>query len=108
MPVAAVVVTVPPQTVALALATVRPVGSVSVKATPVNGSTLAAGLVIVNVSDVLEFKGIVVGLNALAIEGGASTLIDALAVPPVPPSFELTGPVMLFCAPAAMPVTFTA
>src|SRR6476661_2587525 len=36
MPVGAVVVSVPPQTVEVALATVRPVGSVSVKATPVS------------------------------------------------------------------------
>src|ERR1051326_1862297 len=39
MPVGAVVVSVPPQTVAVALATVSPVGSVSVNATPVTGST---------------------------------------------------------------------
>jgi hypothetical protein len=44
----AVVVKVPPQTVAEALATVRPVGSVSVKATPVSATVLAAGFVIVN------------------------------------------------------------
>src|SRR6185437_1020342 len=50
MPVGFVVVSVPPQTEEVALATVRPVGSVSVKATPVSGSTFAAGLVMVNVS----------------------------------------------------------
>jgi len=31
----------------------------------------------------------------------------AEAVPPVPPSVEVTLPVVLFCKPAAMPVTFT-
>src|SRR6266853_736268 len=56
MPVGAVVVKVPPQTVAEALATVRPVGSVSVKATPVSGSTFAAGLVMVKVREVVAFN----------------------------------------------------
>jgi len=107
IPVGFVVVSVPPQTVAEALATVRPVGSVSVKATPVSGSTLAAGLVIVNVSDVVAFRAILFGLNALAIDGGASTFTLAVAVPPVPPSVEVTFPVVLVCRPAAVPVTFT-
>src|SRR5712691_2017252 len=90
MPVGAVVVKVPPQTVAEAFATVSPVGSVSVKATPVSGSTLAAGFVIVNVSEVVAFSAMLLGLNTLAIDGGASTLTLAEAVPPVPPSVEVT------------------
>ena len=32
----------------------------------------------------------------------------AVAVPPVPPSVEVTFPVVLVCSPAAVPVTFTA
>ena len=107
IPVGAVVVSVPPQTVAVELATVRPVGRVSVKATPVSGSTLAAGLVIVKVNEVVAFNAIVEGLKTLAIDGGASTLMLAEAVPPVPPSVEVTLPVVLVCKPAAMPVTFT-
>jgi hypothetical protein len=107
IPVGAVVVSVPPQTVAEALATVRPVGSVSVKATPVNATALAAGLVMVKVSEVVAFSAMLLGLKTLAIEGGATTLIDAEAVPPVPPSVEVTFPVVLFCVPAAMPVTLT-
>src|SRR6185312_2805930 len=106
IPVGAVVVKVPPQTVAEALATVSPVGSVSVKATPVSGSTFAAGLVIVNVSEVVAFRTMLLGLKTLAIDGGASTLMLAEAVPPVPPSVEVTLPVVLFCKPAAIPVTF--
>ena len=43
----------------------------------------------------------------MAIDGGATTLMLAEAVPPVPPSVEVTLPVVLFCSPAAMPVTFT-
>jgi hypothetical protein len=107
IPVGAVVVSVPPQTVEVPFATVRPVGSVSVKATPVSGSTFAAGFVIVKVSDVVAFTAIVEGLNTLAIDGGASTLTLAVAVPPVPPSVEVTFPVVLVCNPAAVPVTFT-
>lgn len=107
IPVGAVVVSVPPQTVEVALATVSPVGSVSVKATPVSESTLAAGFVIVNVSEVVAFSAIVDGLKTFAIDGGATTLMLAEAVPPVPPSVEVTFPVILFCVPAAIPLTST-
>ncbi len=107
MPVGFVVVSVPPQTVEVALATVSPVGSVSVKATPVNATAFAAGFVIVKVSDVVAFRAMLLGLKTLAIDGGATTLIDAEAVPPVPPSVEVTFPVVLFCVPAAIPVTLT-
>ena len=106
MPVGAVVVKVPPQTVAEALATVSPVGSVSVNATPVKATAFAAGLVIVNVRDVVAFRAMFAGLNTLAIDGGATTLMLAEAVPPVPPSVEVTLPLVLFCVPAAVPVTF--
>ena len=107
IPVGAVVVSVPPQTVAVPLATVRPVGSVSVKATPVSGSTFAAGLVMVNVSEVVACKAIVEGLKTLAIDGGASTFRVAVAVPPAPPCVEVTLPVVFVCKPAAIPVTLT-
>jgi hypothetical protein len=107
IPVGAVVVNVPPQTVAVALATVKPVGSVSLNATPVSATAFAAGFVIVKVSDVVAFRAMLLGLKTLAIDGGATTLMDAEAVPPVPPSTEVTLPVVLFCVPAAMPVTFT-
>src|SRR6476469_4272517 len=107
MPVGAVVVSVPPQTVAEALATVKPVGSVSVNATQASDTAFAAGLVIVNVSDVVAFSPMRDGFKTLAIDGGATTLILAEAVPPVPPSVDVTLPVVLFCVPAAMPVTFT-
>jgi hypothetical protein len=105
IPVGEVVVSVPPQTVADAFATVSPAGSVSVKATPVSATAFAAGFVIVNVSEVVAFKAMLLGLKALAIDGGATTLIEAEAVPPVPPSVEVTALVVLFCVPAAIPVT---
>ena len=106
--VGAVVVSVPPQTVDVASATVRPVGSVSVNATPASGSAFAAGLVIVNVSELVAFSEIVEGLKALAMDGGASTFTLAEAVPPAPALIEVTLPVVLFCTPPAIPVTFTA
>src|SRR5215831_8102232 len=50
----------------------------------------------------------VVGLNDLEIEGGATTVIVAvLLVLPVPPSVELMVPVVLLCKPAVAPVTGT-
>src|SRR5215470_17275342 len=39
--------------------------------------------------------------------GGAITVSVSVAVVPVPPSVELTLPVVLTCAPALMPVTLT-
>jgi hypothetical protein len=107
MPVGAVVITVPPQTEAVAFATVRPVGSVSVKATPVSDIALADGFVIVKVKDVVPVGAMPVGMNTVEIEGGATTLIDAVAVAPVPPSVELIAPVVLTLAPAVVPVTLT-
>jgi hypothetical protein len=108
IPVGAAVVSVPPQTVAEALATVSPAGRVSVNAMPVSVSTFAAGLVMVKVREAVAFRAMLFGLKTLAIDGGASTLIEVEAVPPVPPSVEVTLPVVLFCSPAAIPVTFTA
>src|SRR4051794_35134866 len=107
IPVGLVVVSVPPQTVEVLFATVSPVGSVSVNATPVSATAFAAGLVMVNVSEVVAFRAMLLGLKTLVIDGGATTLIDAEAVPPVPPSVEDTFPVVLFCVPAAIPVTLT-
>jgi hypothetical protein len=95
IPVGFVVVSVPPHTVAVLLATVKPAGSVSVNATPVNAKALAAGFVIVNCSAVVPFTTIVEGLNALAIEGGEPTVRFAVAVFPVPPLVDDTFPVVL-------------
>src|SRR5215471_21432269 len=110
LPEPAVAVTVPPLQLPLrplGVATTRLVGNVSLKATPFSGSTLAAGLVMVKVSAETALGVIVEGLNALAIEGGACTCTVAVAVPSVPPSFELTLPVVLVLEPAVVPVTLT-
>jgi hypothetical protein len=71
LPEPATAVTVPPHVFASPFgeATTIPVGSVSVTATPVCATVLAAGFVIVKVKALLAFRPIVAGLNALAIEG---------------------------------------
>ena len=101
------VVRVPPQTVLLPLATVSPAGRTSVKATPANATELTAGFVMVKPSEVVAFTAIELGVNAFAIEGGATTTMLAEAAPPVPPSFDVTAVVVLFLVPAVVPVTFT-
>lgn len=90
------VVNAPPHTVEVELATVRPAGRMSVNATPVNAVVLSVGLMMVNVSVVVAFRAMVDGVNTLAIEGGAMTLMLAEAVPPVPPSLEVTALVVSF------------
>src|SRR5262249_53988416 len=92
----AVSVTVPPQIVAEALGTVNPAGRVSVNDTPVSASTLLAGLVIVKVRLVVAPSAIEFGLNALAIDGGVITFIDAFEVLLGPPSFELASTLLFF------------
>src|SRR5262249_11415405 len=102
-----VVVRVPPQVaVGPEVATVNPAGSVSVNPTPVN-PTVEFGLVIVKVRLVVPPSGIFGTPNALLIIGGATTVIDALAVPPVPPSVDVIFPLVLFLTPAVVPVTST-
>jgi hypothetical protein len=105
----AVAVDVPPQVFVrpFGVDTTSPAGSASVNATPASATEFAAGLVTVNVSAETPFNKIVVGLNALAIAGGATTAMLANAVPPVPPSVEVTALVVLFFAPAVIPVTLT-
>ena len=84
-----------------------PEGSVSVKVTPVSATVLAAGFVIVKLKVEIPAGAIPLGVNTLAIAGGATTVMLADAVPPAPPCVDVTLLVVLFCVPAAMPVTFT-
>jgi hypothetical protein len=102
-------VAVPPQLFVspFGVATTSPTGRVSVNATPVSAAVLAAGFVVENVNEVVPFSGIEAAPKTLATEGGASTVRLAEAVPPVPPSVEVTFPVVLFLVPAAVPVTLT-
>src|SRR5579859_3618747 len=106
----ATAVAVPPQVLdsPFGVATTSPMGSVSVKATPASATVLAAGLVMVRVSVVVPFNGMLVGLKALAITGGATTVMGAvLLVVPVPPSVEVIAPVVLLASPAVVPFTST-
>src|SRR5437879_10235023 len=104
--VAAVVVSVPLHVGVEESATLKPAGKVSLKPTPANVAVLFV-LLIVNVKvDVLPCA-IDVGLNPLLIEGGDTTVMPADAVLPVPPLLDDTFPVVLWYAPAVVPVTVT-
>ena len=107
MPDPAVAVAVPPHVLPrpLGVATATPLGKPSVNATPCSATVFAAGLVMVKVSVDVPLIGMPLGLKALAITGGATTLMLAEAVPPVPPSVEVMAALTLFCVPAAVPVT---
>jgi hypothetical protein len=104
----AVVVSVPPpHTAELPVGTVSPAGRVSVNATPVN-AVVVLGFVIVKLSTLVPFSGIVVASNDFMIDGGPTTVSMAvLLVPPAPLSFELIFPVVLFHTPVVEPVTVT-
>src|SRR5262249_59718472 len=89
-------VAVPPQAL-LRLgveATTRPAGRLSVKAMPVS-VTFVFGLLMLNVSDVVPFSGMLATANALVIEGGVATVKVAVAVLPAPPLVEVTAPRVL-------------
>src|SRR5580704_6979009 len=96
-PLPAVAVIVPaPQVPArpLGVEITKPAGKLSVNATPLSG-TLVFGLVMLNVSEVVPFRGTSAAPNDLVIVGGEATVKLAEAVLPVPPLVELTGPVVL-------------
>jgi hypothetical protein len=95
-PAPATAVAVPPQLLLrlFGVATTIPAGKLSVKATPVSAIPVF-GLVMVRVSEVVPFNGIVAAPKALAIDGGLATVRFAVAVFPVPPFVELTAPVVL-------------
>ena len=83
----------------------RPVGSVSVKATPVR-STVVFGLLSVKLSEVEAFTAMLPAPNPFEIVGGAKTVIEAVAVLPVPALVEVTWTLSLF-TPAVVPFTST-
>ena len=85
-PAVAVMVPPPQEPVSpFGLAIVSPAGSVSTNPTPVRGTALADGFVIVKLNALFVFGGTTVGLKSFAIDGGATTPILADAVPPMPP-----------------------
>src|SRR5689334_349992 len=115
-PVPAVAVTVPPQVLAtpFGVATTSVAdpgppltGSVSLNATPLRSPlTETFGLLMVKVRLVVPFSGTLAAPNSFAIVGGATTVIEAFAVLPVPPLVEVTC-TLLVLSPAVVPVTFT-
>jgi len=106
-PEPAVAVVAPPHVLTrlFGLATPRPAGKASVKATPLR--PIVFGLLIVKLKLVLPLKGIEDAPNVLVIVGGLATVKLAEAVLPVPPLLEVTVPVVLFFTPEVVPVTFT-
>ena len=100
---------VPPQPLVIpgVLATCSPPVSVSLKATPFSATVSTDGLVSVKVRVVVPPGRIVAARNALLMVGGATTARPAEAVEPVPPCVEVMTPVVLFLAPAVVPVTST-
>src|SRR5205823_2682270 len=98
-----VAVTDPPQSLKAPFgeATTKPAGSESVKETLVSvtsesgGFEFEFGFVIVNDTVVKPPGETVSGANTVLIVGGKATASVALAPEPLPPSFELTGPVSL-------------
>ena len=89
-------------------ATCKPLVSVSLKAIPFSAAVLAAGLVMVKVTVVVPFNGIVAAPKALLIVGGATIFrVAVLLVVPVPPSVEVIALVVLTASPGAIPFTVT-
>src|SRR5581483_4403320 len=91
----------------LTMLTERPAGRLSVNPIPFSVVPLL-GLLIVKVNETVPFSGTVAAPKDLVIVGGATTVrVAVLLVVPAPLSVAVTTPVVLFCAPAVMPVTFT-
>lgn len=85
-------------------ATCRPAGKLSVNVTPVR-STVLLGFVKVKVRVEVSLNGMLVGEKSLLMVGGATTVMTAFEVFPVPKSEPTV--TLLFNAPAVVPVTFT-
>lgn len=75
-------------------ATCTPEGKVSLKATPVSAKP-GFGLLMLKVTVLVPFSGMLVGENALLMVGGLATTRFAVAVLPVPPFVEVTLPLVL-------------
>jgi hypothetical protein len=99
-----VAVSVPPQLLNVCVSTTNPAGRLSVKATLVSGtSSFVFWMTTVKLAVLLS--GIVSAPNPLLIVGGATTVMLAAAVLPVP-LLEVTV-TELFLTPAVVPVTLT-
>src|SRR5262249_3823597 len=104
-----VAVGVPPQVLVrpFGVAITSPAGKLSVNANPFNDMVLF-GLVMLIVSDVVSFNGILVVPNCLVTVCGATQFrVRVCLVWAVPPLVELTVRVVFVTPPACVPVTFT-
>jgi len=81
--------------------TTKPAGRLSVKATPVN-PTVVLGFVMVKLREVEPFSGMLAAPKVLAMVGGATTVMEAFEVLPVPAVTSLTV-TLLFFTPAVVP-----
>jgi hypothetical protein len=94
-PAVAVIVPPPHDPVSpFGVATVKPLGSVSVKAVPLS-AVAAFAFEIVKLKLDVPPTGMVDGVNDLAIDGGDNTVRVADAARPVPTLVEVTVPVVL-------------
>src|SRR6185437_15253138 len=106
VPAVAVIVPAPQVPVRpLGVEITKPAGSVSLKATPVS-ATVVLGFVMVKLSEVEPFNGMLAAPKAFAMVGGPTTVIEALEVLPVPPLIDVTW-TLLFFTPAVVPCTLT-
>jgi hypothetical protein len=103
----AVAVAVPPQVLVkpFGVDTCSPEGRVSAKPIPLS-AVPPFGLLTWKVKVVDPLRATEVAPNALVIEGGATTVTDAVPVFPVPAFVEVTC-TLLFFTPAVAPWTFT-
>src|SRR5262249_34622514 len=101
----AVVASVPPQVLALAVGTDSPAGSASIKLIPVRPRPVF-GLVIVNVRLVVPPTRMLAAPKLFVIIGAEATVtVAVLLAAPVPPFVDVTAPVVLFLTPPVVPVT---
>ena len=84
----------------------RPGGRLSVNPIPVSVTFGAFGFLIINVSVVIPFSGMLLAPNIFVMLGGATTVVVAVEVFPVPPFVETTVTLTVF-APAVVPCTAT-
>ena len=91
----------------LGVAITKPLGRLSVNPTPLSAAAFATGFTNVKLRVVVPLMAMLAAPNVFAIVGGAMMVTLADAVPPVPPSVDVTAPVVLFRTPADVPVTLT-
>ena len=106
VPEPTVAVREPPHVLDVPAATTSPDGKESMKATPVSPVALF-GFVMLNVTLVVPFSGMLAAPKDFVIVGGTTTMTLADAVLPVPPLVEVTEPLTFVFKPMVVLVTAT-